>query len=87
MYTVLIKKGCSFSLNAISLLQSLNKKYIVYDYNKLKISDKKKVSELIKKQNNGKNYLLHPKIFFNNVFIGGYDELSKLFEKRIYLKN
>ena len=80
-YLVLIKIGCPYSENAISLLKEKKQKHHVIDYFKLSKKMKENVNELIKSLNKNKEYNYYPKIFKNEKFIGGYDKLSKILIK------
>ena len=77
-YTVIIKKNCSYSINAIELLKNKNKKYKEIDYYKLNTKLQNEIVDTIKEINNNKEYKLFPKIFKNDKFIGGYDNLSRM---------
>jgi len=77
-YTVIIKQNCPYSIDAVALLKKNKKKYKVIDYFKLSEKIKKDISKSIKEQNNNIDYLYHPKIFKNDEFIRGFDELSKI---------
>jgi glutaredoxin len=77
-YTVIIKKNCPYSINAIELLKNKNKKYKEIDYYKLNTKLQNEIVDTIKEINNNKEYKLFPKIFKNDKFIGGYDDLSKM---------
>jgi len=77
-YTVIIKKNCPYSFNAIELLKNKNKKYKEIDYHKLNTKLQSEIMKAIKEINNNKEYKLFPKIFKNDKFIGGFDNLSKM---------
>ena len=77
-YTVIIKKNCPYSINAIELLENKNKKYKEIDYHKLNIKLQNEIMNVIKEINNNEEYKLFPKIFKNDKFIGGFDKLSKM---------
>ena len=80
-YIILIKIGCPYSENAISLLQEKKQKHHVIDYFKLSKKMKENVNGLIKNANKNKEYNYYPKIFKNEEFIGGFDKLSKILIK------
>lgn len=70
---VYIKEGCPYCINAEALLKSRNIKYKRIIYSELTDRQKKNVMKKI-----GKEYIYYPKIFVNDTFIGGYDDLKKL---------
>jgi len=70
---VYIKEGCPYCINAEALLSSRNIKYKRIVYSKLTERQKNNVMKKI-----GSEYNYLPKIFADDVFIGGYDDLKKL---------
>lgn len=75
-YTVIIKKYCPYSINAVTLLQKQNLKHHIVDFHSTNIYIQNSINDVIKRQN-GEIYNLFPKIFKNEVFIGGFDNLKK----------
>ena len=75
-YTLIIKQNCPYSNKAISLLKKNKKNHKVVDYFKLSKKIQADISNVIKEQNNNIDYLYHPKIFKNDKFIGGFDNLT-----------
>ena len=71
-YTVLIKINCPYSIKAVELLKHKKKKHKVIDFFSLSSMMRKNVLSVTN------NYGLYPKIFKNEEFIGGFDDLSKL---------
>jgi glutaredoxin len=78
IYTVIIKVGCPYCEKAVSVLQKKGKKHYVVDYFKLSKQYKEYLSEVIKEMNNGNDHSTYPKVFKNDKFVGGCEQLLSL---------
>lgn len=77
-YVIYYKPSCIFSMKAMELVKNKNVKHENINFFELSTKEKKNVLNKTKKYNKNKEYLLYPKIFKNNIFIGGFSELQQI---------
>ena len=81
MFYIYTLRGCRYCEMAKDLLKRKYQPYETYEFSTLSSEEQSKIQSIIKVNNKGKAYEYFPKIFFNNKFIGGYDDLTKFLGK------
>jgi len=72
-------EGCPYCEKAVTLLNKNNQRFLVKEF--VKLAPKQK-EEVIKKQ--GRDHQTFPRIFKSKEFIGGFEDLQKLFPSKGY---
>jgi glutaredoxin len=87
MWLIYAKDGCPYCEKAMDMLEKYNISYTVLD--KSKLSNDWNVGDYPKDLQKRKDFNTWPKIFMgattDNVFVGGYGDLKKFFEKILHV--